>query len=75
MKILYYYSQLNIGGAEKSTVRLLNAFIKKGHSVTLLLRWSGGTLENDLDCNIKKIYLKKNTTNKLKKALENQCVC
>ena len=71
MKILYYYSKLNIGGAEKSTVRLLNAFTKNGHDVTLLLRWSGGTLESNLDNNVKIIHLKKNSNNKVKKLLEN----
>lgn len=59
MKILYYYSQLNIGGAERSTVRLLNKFVEKGHDVTLLLRWDGGTLEHELNPKITRIYLKK----------------
>lgn len=59
MKILYYYSQLNIGGAERSTVRLLNKFAEKGHEVTLLLRWDGGTLERELSENIERIYLKR----------------
>lgn len=59
MKILYYYSQLNIGGAERSTVRLLNKMAEKGHEVTLLLRWDGGTLENELNPNIVRIYLKR----------------
>ena len=59
MKILYYYSQLNIGGAERSTVRLLNKMAEKGHEVTLLLRWNHGTLESELHKNIQKIYLKK----------------
>ena len=67
MKILYYYSQLNIGGAEKSTVRLLNAFVQKGHDVTLLLRWNGGTLENELDGKVKRIYLKESNDGKINK--------
>lgn len=58
MKILYYYSKLNIGGAENSTVRLLNAFEELGHEVTLLLRWSGGSLENQLSSRIRVIHLK-----------------
>ena len=61
MKILYYYSQLNIGGAERSTLRLLNKFVEKGHEVTLLLRWNGGALENELNPKIERIYLKKVT--------------
>ncbi len=67
MKILYYYSQLNIGGAERSTVRLLNKLAEKGHDVTLLLRWSGGTLENELNTRIRLIHLKKVKGNKIKK--------
>lgn len=59
MKILYYYSKLNIGGAERSTVRLLNKMAEKGHDVTLLLRWDGGTLEGELNPSVKRIYLKK----------------
>ena len=59
MKILYYYSQLNIGGAERSTVRLLNKMAEKGHDVTLLLRWDGGMLEGELNPNVKRIHLKK----------------
>ena len=59
MKILYYYSQLNIGGAERSTVRLLNKFAEKGHEVTLLLRWDGGALETELCPTIERIYLKR----------------
>lgn len=58
MKILYYYSKLNIGGAENSTVRLLNAFAEMGHEVTLLLRWSGGSLEKRLAPRIRVIHLK-----------------
>ena len=67
MKILYYYSQLNIGGAERSTVRLLNKFVEKGHDVTLLLRWDGGTLENELNPNIHRIYLKKSNNQLINK--------
>lgn len=71
MKIIYYYSKLNIGGAEKSTVRLLNKMIQMGHSVTLLLRWDGGTLECDLDDAIRVVHLKKehNASGKISKAL------
>lgn len=58
MRVLYYYSKLNIGGAERSTVRLLNRMADSGHSVTLLLRWGGGNLEGDLDRRIQVIHLK-----------------
>ncbi len=59
MKILYYYSKLNIGGAERSTVRMLNALAEHGDDVTLLLRWDGGALEHELNAKVKVIYLKK----------------
>ena len=74
MKILYYYSQLNVGGAERSTVRLLNALAQKGHDVTLFLRWNGGSLENELSDKVKRIYLKKSKNggriNKVNQLLE-----
>lgn len=66
MKVLYYYSKLNIGGAERSTVRLLNKMTEKGHKVTLLLRWNGGLLEKELDPSIRIMYLKKEWPNQNK---------
>lgn len=59
LRVLYYYSKLNIGGAERSTVRLLNALSRKDHDVTLLLRWDGGALEKELDPDVRVVYLKK----------------
>ena len=35
-RILVYYSQLNIGGAEKSLIRLMNAFVERGDDVYYL---------------------------------------
>lgn len=70
MKILYYYSQLNIGGAERSTVRLLNKMVECGHEVTLLLRWDAGTLEKELSSKIKCIYLKKSNGRTLNKVVQ-----
>ncbi len=58
MNVLYYYSKLNIGGAERSTVRMLNALAEHGDKVTLLLRWSDGTLEGELNSNIEIIHVK-----------------
>ena len=60
MKILYYYSKLKIGGAEKSTIRLMNELAKSGHDVTLLLRWNG-ELESLLLPQIRCIHLKKSS--------------
>lgn len=56
-KILFYYSQLNIGGAEKSLIRLMNALVKDGNDVTLLTRYSQGKAEQFLDSRVKKLAL------------------
>lgn len=56
-KILFYYSQLNIGGAEKSLIRLMNALVADGNEVTLLTRYSQGRAEQFLNERIKKIAL------------------
>lgn len=69
MKILYYYSKLNIGGAERSTVRMLNALAEHGDDVTLLLRWQGGTLEGDLNPKVKIVHLKKQIPDKKHNAI------
>lgn len=58
MKLLYYYSKLKIGGAERSTVRLMNALANAGHDVTLLLRWDG-ELEKDLDPRVQCVHLRR----------------
>lgn len=57
MKIVLYFKKLNIGGAERSTIRLLNEFNEAGHDVTLFLKTKGGRLENELNPNIKKIWI------------------
>lgn len=56
-KILFYYSQLNIGGAEKSLIRLMNALANDGNDVTMLTRYSRGKAEQFLDNRVKKIAL------------------
>lgn len=58
MKIVLFMKKLNLGGAEMSTVRLLNEFAKHGHEVTLFVRTEGGILEKDLnrDVHIKALY-------------------
>lgn len=56
-KILIYYSQLNIGGAEKSLLRLMNKLVADGNDVTLLTRYGGGALEPQLDARIHRIAL------------------
>ena len=56
-KILFYYSKLNIGGAEKSLARLMNALANDGHEITLLTRFGNGNGEFLLDNRIKKYTL------------------
>ena len=56
-KILVYYSQLNIGGAEKSLIRIMNAFAADGNEVTYLGRYGHGKGEHLLDKRIKKEWL------------------
>lgn len=56
-KILVYYSQLNMGGAEKSLVRLMNRLAAEGCSVTYLGRFGHGSCEALLSPDIRKIYL------------------
>lgn len=67
-QILFYYSQLNIGGAEKSLIRLMNAFVSKEDKVTYLGRFSGGSAEHLLDDRVHKLWLSTqlNTSNKVK---------
>ena len=53
-KYLFYYSQLNTGGAEKSLSRLMNALVEEGEEVTLLCRYGHGNGEYMLDKRVKK---------------------
>ncbi len=57
MKIVLYFKKLNIGGAERSTVRLLNGLSEQGHEVSLFLGTKGGALESELLSSIKIDYL------------------
>lgn len=58
-KILFYYSQLGIGGAERSLVRFMNALVNDGNDITLLTRYSGGECVAELDGRIKVISMSK----------------
>ncbi len=59
-RILFYYTKFNIGGAERSLARMMNALCQKGHSVVLLTRYGGGTCESMLDSRVKHICLTSN---------------
>jgi glycosyltransferase involved in cell wall biosynthesis len=54
--ILFHYSMLNIGGAERSTLRLINILVKNDWDVTLVLNVGNGKLENKLDDKIKLVH-------------------
>ena len=56
--ILFHYSILNIGGAEKSVLRLTKLLCDNGWDVTLVLNVGGGVLENLLDSRVKVIHLR-----------------
>jgi glycosyltransferase involved in cell wall biosynthesis len=48
-KILFYYSIFNLGGAERSTNKLVTKLLDKGYSVDILLITKGGNFENEID--------------------------
>jgi glycosyltransferase involved in cell wall biosynthesis len=52
-KIIFHYSILNIGGAEKSTLRLMKLLCDNGWDVSLVVNIKGGKLESHLDKRIK----------------------
>lgn len=54
-RILVYYSILNIGGAERSLARLMNALSRDGNCVTFLANYGNGMAETDLDSGIRKL--------------------
>ena len=56
-RIIVYYSKFNIGGAERSLSRMMNALCREGHTVVLLTKYGGGSCESMLDSGIKHISL------------------
>ncbi|MDA7880419.1 glycosyltransferase [Mariniblastus sp.] len=52
-KILIHYPVLNVGGAENSTLRLMNLMLEHDWTVHLVLTTGGGALEGHLDPRIK----------------------
>lgn len=56
--ILFYYPIFNLGGAERSTIKLMNAFLNRGYSVSLLLKTGGGDFENEIPKEVRLIYLR-----------------
>jgi glycosyltransferase involved in cell wall biosynthesis len=56
--ILFHYSVLNVGGAEKSVLRLTKLLSDKGWDVTLVLTTGGGKLEGQIDSRVKVHHLR-----------------
>lgn len=57
MKILFHYSRLNVGGAERSVLKLINLLASLHWDVTLVLNVGEGSLEPQLDSRVKVIKL------------------
>jgi glycosyltransferase involved in cell wall biosynthesis len=58
MRLLFHYPVFNVGGAEKSTLRMLRALADRGHRITLVLTVGGGSLEPELDPRIEVVCLR-----------------
>ena len=56
--ILFHYSVFNVGGAEKSLLRLMTLLCDRDWTVTLVLNRPGGSLESALDPRIEVLYLR-----------------
>ena len=56
LKILFHYSRLNIGGAERSITKLANILVENNWDVTLVLDVGDGKYENKLDEKIKVVH-------------------
>ncbi|MCX5780066.1 MAG: glycosyltransferase [Firmicutes bacterium] len=56
-KALIYLENFNIGGAQKSNLRMMKRLVADGWDVELVLRSSGGTLENQIPKEIKLNHL------------------
>ncbi|MCC8147300.1 MAG: hypothetical protein LIO93_12890 [Bacteroidales bacterium] len=61
MRVLIYYSKLNVGGAERSNVRMMKKMVNSGWGVTLLLRYGGGTMESEIPAGVQVLYLRRNS--------------
>ncbi len=56
--ILFHYSILNVGGAERSLLRLMRYLSDKGWNVFLVLTAGGGTLEDEIDPRVHVYHLR-----------------
>lgn len=65
LRFLFHYSKFNMGGAEQSNLRMMNALIKDGHKIDFVLDVAGGSLEDKLDKSINVIHLQKKSYGEL----------
>jgi glycosyltransferase involved in cell wall biosynthesis len=56
--ILIYYSIFNLGGAERSTSKLITKLLDKGFNVEVLLITNGGEFQNEIDARAKVSWLR-----------------
>ena len=56
--ILIYYSIFNLGGAERSTSKLITKLLDKGFNVEVLLITNGGKFQNEIDARAKVSWLR-----------------
>lgn len=57
-KLLFHYSTLNRGGAEKSLLRLMTGLADRGCEIHLVLTSPGGTLEPEVDSRVRIHHLR-----------------
>jgi len=56
--VLFHYPILNVGGAEKSSMRMIHALCDRGWDVTLVLTTGGGAMEPEVDPRVKLVRLR-----------------
>lgn len=57
-RVLFHYPILNVGGAEKSSLRMIKALCDRGWQVTLVLTTGGGALEPEIDSRVRVLRLR-----------------
>ena len=57
-KILFHYSVFNIGGAERSTLKLIKKLLDADWDVDIVMTTGGGSLEHEIDQRAKIKYLR-----------------
>ena len=56
--VLIYYSVFNLGGAERSTSKLITKLLDKGFKVEVLLITNGGEFQSEIDARAKVSWLR-----------------